>query len=283
MGSVRHQRGRLPQRVYWVRRSLVLLVALALVFGIGKLLGGNGEDPSGSDLSASQTSVQQEESSPPSSLAPIAPSATAPAPGKGKQQEPLAVASGECRDDEVSVLPSVARAWGAQPITIRLALTSLQPACTFEVSPESLVVKITSGEDRIWSSQDCTKAIPTRNVVVRSAVPTYVNMVWSGRRSDEGCTHLAEWADKGFYHVYAAAYGSTPTDVQFEITRAPTAVVTKTIKPKPTQTPTQRPTQTPTGGATGKQGGKAAPSATPTETVKGKQSACGGDNSATSC
>ena len=45
MGSVRHPRGRLPRRVYWMRRSVVLGVALVLVFGIGKLLGGTGSDP----------------------------------------------------------------------------------------------------------------------------------------------------------------------------------------------------------------------------------------------
>ena len=45
-------------------------------------------------------------------------------------------------------------------------------------------------------------------------------MIWSGRRSDEECTGLPDWALPGFYHVYAAALGSTPTDVQFEVTQA---------------------------------------------------------------
>ncbi len=63
MGSVRHPRGRLPQRVYWVRRGVVLAMALLLVFGIGKLLGGNGQDPAGSGVEASNTSAQQEQPS----------------------------------------------------------------------------------------------------------------------------------------------------------------------------------------------------------------------------
>ena len=82
---------------------------------------------------------------------------------------------------------------------------------------------------------------------------------------------LSDWADQGFYHVYAAALGSTPTDVQFEVTHAPTHVVTKTAKPKPT--------------ATTSPSGKASPNGKPTSspTVKGKQSKCGGDNAASSC
>jgi hypothetical protein len=260
MGSVRHPRGRLPQRVYWVRRSVVLGVALLLVFGIGKLLGGNGQDPASSGVEASTTSSSQQPSES-TAIAPVAPSASAQPKGKAALLPP----SGDCKDDEVSVLPSVARAWGAQPIAIRLGLQGIAPACTFHVSPQSVVVKITSGSDRIWSSQDCPSSIKPADVVVRSGVPTYVNVVWSGRRSDDSCSRNTNWANKGFYHAYAAVLGSTPTDVQFEITRGPTDFVTKTAKPKPSS--------------------KATPTAksSPTSKVSGKQSKCGGDNAAGSC
>jgi hypothetical protein len=261
MGSVRHPRGRLPRRVYWIRRSVVLGVALLLVFGIGKLLGGNGQDPAGSNIEASTSSAQQQEPQPSVSLGPVAPS-TSP---HQKAKPPLLPPSGECRDDDVSVLPSVPRAWGAKPIVIHLALQGLQPACTFKVSPETLVVKITSGNDRIWSSQDCPRSIPTSDVVVRSGVATNVDVTWSGKRSDIGCPRVTSWALKGFYHVYAAALGSAPTDVQFEVTRAPTSVVTKTAKPKPSRS--------------AKPSAKSSPSAT----VSGKGSKCGGDNAAGSC
>jgi hypothetical protein len=268
MGSVRHPRGRLPQRVYWIRRSVVLVVALLLVFGIGKLLGGNGQDPSSTGVEASNTAAQQQQqSSAPPSLAPVAPAASA----SSKVKQPLVAPTGECQDDEVSVLPSVPRAWGAQPITIRLALTGIAPACTFKVSPDSVVVKITSGSDRIWSSQDCPTSVKPADVVVRNGVPSYVNVVWSGRRSDESCSRSTPWANAGFYHAFAAVLGSTPTDVQFEVTRAPTAVVTKTAKPKPSQSPTPTP----------KTNSPAKPSAT--ATVSGKGSKCGGDNAAGSC
>ncbi len=267
MGSVRHPRGRLPRHVYWVRRSIVLGIGLLLIFGIGKLIGGTGSDNPSASLQASNSSAEQQDPKPSVTLGPVAPSKTL----RFKTQVPLAPPSGECRDDEVSVLPSVPRAWAGGSIVIRLALQGTQPACTFDVSPQSLVVKIVSGTDRIWSSQDCPKAIPTTQVVVRSSQPVQLPVTWSGRRSDEQCTRAPDWARMGFYHVYAAALGSTPRDVQFEVTHAPVAHKTKTPKPRPSQSPSPSARSTPSA--------KSSPSAT----VAGKESKCGGDNAASSC
>jgi hypothetical protein len=282
MGSVRHPRGRLPQRVYWVRRGAVLAMALLLVFGIGKLLGGNGQDPAASGVEASNSSAQQEQSS---SLAPtVGPVAPSISPGAQASKGPLLPPSGACKDDEVSVLPSVPRAWAAGDITIRLGLQGIQPACTFKVSPDSVVVKITSGSDRIWSSQDCPSSIKPADVVVRNGVPTYVNVVWSGRRSDDTCSRSAAFANTGYYHAFAAVLGSTPTDTQFEVTRAPTDFVTETAKPKPSQSPSQSAGQS-SGQSSGRAPATTKPKATstPSATVSGKGSKCGGDNAAGSC
>ncbi len=262
MGSVRRGRGRLPRRVYWVRRSLVLVLGLALVFAIGKLIGGTGSD-AGSALEARTSSAQQQDSGPSPTLGPVVPSEKLRAVAKA----PLLPPSGDCREDEVSVQPSVPRAWGGQPIVVRLRLQGLQPACTFTISAETLVVKIADGKHRIWSSQECPKSVRDAEVVVRSGLPTYFNVIWSGRRSEPGCPGRTAWVLPGFYHVYAAALGSAATDVPFEIVRPPTQVVTKTPKPKPSQQAT----------ATSK------PRATPSSTVSGKQSRCGGDNAAGSC
>ena len=227
MGSVTHPRGRLPRRVYWVRRGLVLGVALLLVFGFGKLLGGTGKDNPGPAIKANTSSAKQAPGSS-ATIGPVAPSRKV----RTKAVVPLLPPSGDCRDDEVRVLPSVPRAWAGAPIVIRIQLRGTQPACTFEVSPESMVVKIVSGQDRIWSSQDCPTAIPTKELVVRSGQPVEVPVIWSGRRSDDECNGLLDWALPGFYHVYAAALGSTPTDVQFEMTRAAPLVITQTPTPR---------------------------------------------------
>lgn len=254
---------------------MLLAVALLLVFGIGKLLGGTGSDDAGTAVKAGSDSSAGSSPSSGTSYGPVVPS-KAPKSSKAKATAPLAMPDGECQADEVSVLPSVPHPYGGQKILIVLQLQGIQPACTFKVSPESLVVKIASGKDRIWSSQDCPTAITEREVVVRSAQQVAVPVVWSGRRSDDNCPGQLAWALPGFYHVYAAAYGSTPADVQFEVTQSPTRVVTQTPRPKASTSVTPRPTPTPT---------KAAPKPTPSKgsTVKGKQTKCGGDIAAGSC
>jgi len=280
MSSVRHPRGRLPRHVYWIRRSVVVGIALLLVFGINKLVGGTGEDNPSASLQASNSSAgEQQDPMPSGTMGPVAPSKTL----RFRAQVPLAPPSGACRDDEVSVLPSVPRAWGGGPMVIRLALQGTQPACTFDVSPGSLVVKIVSGSDRIWSSQECPTAIPTRRVVVRSSQPVLVPVTWNGRRSDEECRSGTDWARLGFYHVHAAALGSTPRDVQFEIIPAPVAHRTKTAKPRPSPSASPSARSTPrTGSApSGESTPRAEPS--PSATVAGKGSKCGGDNTASSC
>ncbi len=227
MTPVTHPRGRLPRRVFWVRRGMVLALALLLVFGIGKLLGGTGVDASPA-IEANTSSVQQPEAVSSPTLGPVAPT------GKLRNKAKVAPAppSGECRPSEVSALPSIPQAWAAMPIVILVQLQGTQPACTFEVSAKSLVVKIANGKRRLWSSQDCTRSIKPTQVVVRSSQPVAVPVVWSARRSDEECTNQSGWVMPGFYDVYAAAVGSTASNVRFEVTVAPKQVVTRTPKPR---------------------------------------------------
>ncbi len=246
MGSVTPPRRPLPRRVSWVRRSVGLALARLLVFGIGTLVGSTGSDAPDPADEASTSSVRQPASSASARVVgPVSP--TKALTRKQKQAAPaLAAPNGACRDDEVTVLPSVTKAAAGGNIAIQLRLLGTQPACTFDVAPRSLAVKITSGEDRIWSTQDCPAAIPAQSVVVRSGTPVDVPIVWSGRRSDEDCSTHTAWALPGFYHVFAAALGSTPTDVQFEVTLPDRPVVTRTAKPKPSKaaSPTAPPSPT---------------------------------------
>jgi hypothetical protein len=241
MSSKARPRGPLPRRVYWVRRALVLAVALGLVFGIAQLLGGSG----GSDGEAARVVGAEPSTSAPGDGATgdASPQADPTRGTKGKRDKgsrkttktptPLAMPTGPCRSEDVVVTPKVREtAYAGSLVHLRLKLTTTgSPACTWTVSPETLVVRITSGDDRIWSSQDCPDAVPQTDVVARKDVPAKVDMGWAARRSDSGCTPQRGWAQPGFYHVTTAAYGAEPTDVQFEL-RAPVAA-TKTAKPKP--------------------------------------------------
>jgi len=233
-------RGPLPPRVYWVRRTVVLAVALGLVFGAAQILGGGG-DPDGESARVVGSRPSPSSQAPGMSTADADPFGERDrskkrdrTPRKPKKTKtPLAQPTGPCRNDEVVVTPKLRDAAHAGSVVhLRLKLTTLKtPACTWTVSPESLVVKITSGADRIWSSQDCPDAVPQTDLVVRKDVPAKVDMGWRGQRSDSSCSRQPLWAQPGFYHVQTAAYGADPVDVQFEL--EPAVAPTKTAKPKP--------------------------------------------------
>jgi hypothetical protein len=215
---------------------MVLSIAVALVVGIAQLLGISSDEPE-ADVSATTVG---------SGTAPGPPAATADAraaeksPSKAEKKrkpkqkltkKPLPEPTGPCEVSDVVVTPEVVGAAHAgSPVTFRLNVTTLEtPACTYRVSPRTVVVKLVSGTDRIWSSQDCPAALPEVDVIARKKVPGVAELQWRGQRSDSGCTRTTPWALAGWYHAQAAAFGAEPTDVQFELLPA----VAPTITPKP--------------------------------------------------
>lgn len=271
MSAVTRPRGPLPARVYWTRRTLVVVVALALVFGLARLLGGsggNGTDPSAQPVGADASS-QATTSAPTSSAAPTSPTVAATAPtvagtptddasakpgakaDKAASQTPLPVSSGPCRSDDIVATPTIKNtAYAGKPVVFAMNLTTRSTeACDFDVSARSLVVKVSSGSDRIWSTQDCRGAVPKESVVVRKDTPATVDVAWSGQRSDSDCTRSTSWAEPGWYHAVAAAFGSDPVDEQFKLLTPVRPTVTATPKPKksaatsPSTSPSSSPTK----------------------------------------
>lgn len=238
--SVSRPRGPLPARVYWVRRLLVLGVACALVFGIGRVLdGGPGDSVDPSAQPAAATASESEAAASPTAVSTADAQAaeettrSKPAKERTRVRVPLALPTGPCQDSDVRVVPSLeenAYAGGDVRLTLRLT-TFASPACNWEVSADSLAVKLSSGDDRIWSSQDCPTAVPEEPVVLRNRKVTFVDVTWSGRRSDSDCSRTTQWAEPGYYYVSAAALGSEPESQQFQL--LPPAPVTITPTPTP--------------------------------------------------
>jgi hypothetical protein len=230
--------------VYWTRRLILVAVALLLIVTIARVLGGgsDGKGTGGDQARQAAAEVQNPAKSGPSDDAKDSAASTSPAAGKPTgSNAPLAVPSGPCKPEDVKVTPVIERAPGGRAVPIGLAITSGVPACTFSVSSKSVVLKVTSGPDGIWSSQQCPGAITPSDVVARAAVPAQVVVNWDGRRSDEDCSRSAGWANVGWYHAIAATLGGEPTDTQFELTRPPAVVVTVTPKPRPATTVTPTP------------------------------------------
>jgi len=214
---------------------VVLGVALALVFGIAQLLGAGGGPGSERVRSVAGDPIARSSMSEPVSTADARPTSDhGPAERRKKRTpKPLAEPSGACERSDIVASPEVVgTAYAGSLVRFRVRLTTEEmPACTWTVSSTSLVVKLISGTDRIWSSQDCPSAVPTRQVVVRKKLAAKVHVTWRGQRSDAECSRAPEWAQPGWYHVAAAAFGAEPTDEQFQL--VPPVAETITAKPKP--------------------------------------------------
>ncbi len=263
MSSVTRPRGPLPERVYWIRRAIVLAVPLVLVAVVTFWLvgGSDGKD----DRSAAPAVAKQAAATPTSAPTTATPTDEATS-GKRKNKKktppptPTAPAppqpTGPCEPSDVKVVPSVPSPVGGSDVLIGLELsTKRSDACTWSVSADSLTLKVTSGSDDIWSSTDCPTAVPVGDLVLSNQAPTPISVTWAGgRRSDEVCSVLTDWAMPGFYHVKASALGGDPKDVQFELLAPQPAVVTSTIPPEatPGATPTGEPTDVPTAPESGR-------------------------------
>ncbi len=276
MSAVTRPLGPLPPRVYWTRRLLLLVVVLALVFGVARLLGGSGgggNGPSAQPAAADASTPSSPSSTAASTPAPVATAATvtssptasssvSPSAGKSASSSASPTAlpepSGTCSVSDIVVTPTIKdQAHAGKPVTFAMQLTTKStPACSFDVAPDSLVVKVTSGSDRVWSTQDCPKAVPTKSVVVRKDTPTTVDVTWNAMRSDSDCSKTTPWAEAGYYHALAAVFGAEPVDQQFQLQKPVRPTVTakpspdaksqdKSADKKATNKPTKKPSSKP--------------------------------------
>lgn len=251
MTALTAPKGPLPARVYWFRRAMLLSVLFVLVFGTTRVVGGSGDPVAGTEKAATvsapvaaaieknakkqDATSQGDTKADESKQAPVVEPSPSAEPTPTEKPKPAPV--GACTNADVVVTPSVKGPRTSLKVTIDLTLrTRTAQACTFDVSSRSVVVKVDSGPrerpDDIWTSAQCREAIPTRQVTVYKDFDTVVPVVWSGRRSNEGCTTGTTWAKRGWYHANAATYGGEPTAKQFELTRLAPVTVTRTAEPQ---------------------------------------------------
>jgi hypothetical protein len=253
MSNVVSPRGPLPPRVYWRRRLLLVAVVVGVVVLVTQMLGG-GDDTE---------PVAERGRATPAPAAKRQPSAAAPEPAaprrraqdrRGQERQgqdpqparrtesaeptaslsgptgPLAEPVGPCQPSAVSIVPDVEDTAASAPVPLRLGLsTSGAQACTFEFGPDSVALRVTSGDDLIWESLKCPSAIEEQSVVVRPGWLSYVEIDWSGRRASQGCAQTGDFAAPGYYWAEAAALGGEPQRSQFELETPP--------KPKPKPKP----------------------------------------------
>lgn len=223
---------RLPAAVYWRRRAVVFGTPVIVLIAIIAMFSGGGSKPPQASLTGQTTTPH---TAPTGSQTPLV----------GSTKQPVnaaALPSGPCAASSIQVTPSVTAGIAGGPINVDLALATTQTACTFTMSGSNVAIKIVSGTNSLWTSQDCANVVPTGTLTLRNAAPVDVSLSWDGHQSSGSCGATNPWVGPGSYQVIASVIGSTPTSTNFSL-KLPTAkTITKTATPTPHATPTARAT-----------------------------------------
>lgn len=251
MSSVLHPVGPEPEQTYWVRRILVLaaavlVVALLIAFAVGGTSSGSAVSADPSPTAASEPPPYTPSPTPlgtPSASASPSPSGSSSASSSAASPNPSgSVETGASASPSPSTTPTAKASTKAKakpvlttcdPDDLRATLTGKQKlkpeqATTFDLSlingsgttcfvtvdQKSFELKIYSGTDRIWSSNDCSKAVKavTRKVAAEEAVTW--SMRWDGSRSRKDCKSRPEVPLPGTYFATAQLDGAKPVQLR---------------------------------------------------------------------
>jgi hypothetical protein len=201
-----HPRGPLPRGVYWRRRGVTLAAVAIVLLLLSRACGSDGEpaarlsptsSPSpSSGPTPSRTASPKPPASPSRSASPTPSPTTSPT-----TSAPL----GPCKAADL-LLSAKADAQsypaGRRPVlTIGIANQGKVP-CTRDIGQAAREIRVTSGTDRVWSSDDCSPGGGSEVVTLApGAAPRTFSVTWSRKRSLPGCKTGTKEAAAGTYRV----------------------------------------------------------------------------------
>ena len=203
MGSLLHPVGPEEPRVYWVRRGLIVALALVLVVGAAWLVW-----PKEPVVSAVPPPVSPSETPTVSST----PTTTAPSPSPSPTPtgpvacDPTLLKLGVAGFQKVKV--------GAKDTAFTLTVTNnTKVTCILTISPKTYKLTVTSGKDRIWSTAHCDKWLPAKETKLEGGATHEFTVKWTVRRSSESCKLAKDKLKPGTY-VATASMGDKATAKQ---------------------------------------------------------------------
>jgi len=102
-----------------------------------------------------------------------------------------------------------------QKNTFKLSLINgSATSCLVTVDRKNFELKIYSGTDRIWSSDDCPTAVKTRSAKIKAEDALTWSMRWDGKRSRADCKTRPEIPRPGTYFATAQLDGAKPVQLR---------------------------------------------------------------------
>ncbi|MDA2810823.1 hypothetical protein O4J56_09275 [Nocardiopsis sp. RSe5-2] len=99
-------------------------------------------------------------------------------------------ASDPCRPSDVVVTVETDKsdyAWDAKPKIEVTAVNTAEQTCTVDLGPENMEVRVTSGDDRVFSTADCAVREDENKVELERGVPEKTSFTWDRKRSWKDC------------------------------------------------------------------------------------------------
>lgn len=235
---------RLPARVYWTRRLVLLAIVVLLGFVLTRWVTVRYVDSASTDAGAATAAAADGAAADDSGDATPAPArsdhamsaagigatagavatsgpAVEPANGAGgaATTQPLFSAPvGPCDQAETTAFAdapeSVVSGTGAV-LQVRLRTTGDQ-ACTLTLTGQ-LLVQVALEDEALWRLSDCPSALTTAATVLHPGWATVVDVTWSGRASNASCALETADAPPGRYQVQAALLSGEPGTSALEV------------------------------------------------------------------
>jgi hypothetical protein len=205
-GSLLSPRGPLAPGVYWRRRlALFAAIMLFVLVGVYSCSGDEAKSTAGSKPAASTPTSAQSPAATKTKAAAAKPTST-PTRTATPKPTPSANPGAPCPDSAVQVAATADRkryGAGVRPV-LTLSLTNTgKVACTRDVGQQARELRLTSGNDRVWSSDDCSPGGTADRVVLKPGERRTFTVTWARRRSKPGCPGGQAVAAPGTYRLLA--------------------------------------------------------------------------------
>lgn len=206
MSEVLTGKGPQPPSVYWIRRGLVALAAIVIV---GLLVWAF--VPKGQPT----TAVPATTPTPAETLVSPAASPTASPTGTGLPT-PSSSSTGPTGCEPIGVQLSVQgftsiKNTGKQVYSVTAENNTALP-CVMDITNETFKLRVTSGDDLIWSTTHCDKWLPeVKKQTLQAGKTVEFKVEWAAYRSADGCKHAKGTLGAGTY-IAQGSYRETSTD-----------------------------------------------------------------------
>jgi cytoskeletal protein RodZ len=206
MSEVLTGKGPQPPRVYWIRRGLVALVAVAIIGALVWVFTPKNQPTTATPATSpapAETLVS------PTAAPTVSPSATDLPTPDSSTAAPTAC-------DPIGVQLAVegfksVKNTGKQVFSVTAENNTSMP-CVMEITNDTFRLRVTSGKDLIWTTTHCAKWLPeVKKQTLQAGKNVEFKVNWSMHRSADGCKQAKALLGAGTY-IAQANYRETAVD-----------------------------------------------------------------------